>query len=190
MKQRVLGMLSLLAVALLAIGGVIYVKLHPSAQLANASSAPVNATAQAGQKAPEFSTPTTAGPFDLATARKPVFLEIFATWCPHCQRETEVLNRLYARYGSRVAFVAIPGSDTAMDETSPASELDLLNFQTRFAVKYPIGVYDPNLAIAKLYLKGGYPTIAIIDSGKTIVYLNSGEVPYQDLASILDRLLK
>jgi thiol-disulfide isomerase/thioredoxin len=190
MKQRVVATASLLVVALLAIGGVMYVKLHPSAQLANASSAPVNAAAQAGQKAPEFSMPTTAGPFDLALARKPVLLEIFATWCPHCQRETQVLNRLYARYGSRVAFVAVPGSDTAMDETSPASEADLLSFEARFAVKYPIGLYDPNLSIAKLYLKGGYPTIAIIDAGKTIVYLNSGEVLYQDLAAILDRVLK
>jgi cytochrome c biogenesis protein CcmG, thiol:disulfide interchange protein DsbE len=189
MNQRVLAIASAAVLAVLVIGGILYVRLHPSGQLSNASSAPVNASAQIGQKAPEFSIPSTQGPFDLTTVDKPVFLEIFATWCPHCQRETAVLNKLYAAYGSRVAFIAIPGSDTAMDGASPESQFDVLNFQMRFNAKYPIGAYDPNLTVAKLYLKGGYPTIAIIDRNKTIAYLNSGEVPYGELAAALNRVL-
>ncbi len=189
MNQRMLAILSLVVIVVLIGAGIVYVKLHQS-QLQNASSAPVNAAAQMGAKAPEFSLPTTAGPFDLATVDKPVFLEIFATWCPHCQRETAVINQLYAVYGSRVAFLAVPGSDTGMDGASPESQFDVLNFQIRFKVKYPIAAYDPNLTVAKLYLKGGYPTIAIIDRSKTIAYLNSGEVPYKELAAALNAVLK
>ena len=48
------------------------------------------------------------------------------------------MNQLYAAYGTRVAFLAIPGSDTGMDGASPESQLDVLNFQIRFNVKYPI----------------------------------------------------
>jgi len=188
MNQRVLALLSLLVLVVLIAGGILYVRSH--AQLKNASTAPITGTATMGQKAPEFALPTTAGAFDLATVTKPVLLEIFATWCPHCQRETVVMNKLYAAYGSRVAFLAVPGSDTGMDGASPESQFDVLNFQIRFNVKYPIAQYDPNLTVAKLYLKTGYPTIAIINRSKTITYLNDGEIPYQDLAAALNQVLK
>lgn len=190
MNRRTLGVLSIIIVAILVIGGVLYVKLRPSQQLQNASVAPINATAEMGQKAPEFQTPTTAGPFDLAATNKPVFLEIFATWCPHCQRETVVIDRLYQKYKDRVDFIAVPGSDTGMDGTTPESQFDVLNFQQRFHTQYPIAAYDPNLAIAKQYLKGGFPTLAVIDKNKTITYLNSGEVPFNELDAELAKVTR
>lgn len=189
MNQRALAVISGLVLVVLVAAGILYVKLHPS-QLQNASSAPVNALLVAGVKAPTFTLPSTAGPFDLATVTKPVLIEIFATWCPHCQRETAVMNKLYAAYGKRVAFLAVPGSDTAMDGASPSSQFDVLNFTIKFDVKYPIGVYDPNLTVAKMYLRGGYPTIAIIGRDKDIAYINSGEIPYQELAAALDKVLR
>lgn len=190
MNQRTLGIISIVIVAALIIAGVIYVILRPSQQLQNASVAPINATATMGQKAPEFQTPTTAGPFDLAAAQKPVFLEVFATWCPHCQRETAVIDRLYGKYKDRVDFVAVPGSDTGMDGTTPESQFDVLNFQQRFRTQYPIAAYDPNLSIAKQYLKGGFPTLAVIDKNKTITYLNSGEVPFSELDTELAKVTR
>ncbi len=190
MNQRTIAIASLVALACVVIGGVLYVQINNSRQLQNASVAPVNAGATQGAKAPTFSTPTTQGPFDLATTDKPVFLEVFATWCPHCQRETSVINNLYGKYKKSVAFVAIPGSDTAMDHTSPESLLDVLNFQTKFSVAYPIAIYDPSLTIAKQYLKGGYPTIAIIDKSKTISYLNSGEIDFTELDRELGKVIR
>jgi len=189
MKQRNLVIISVAVILIIIAGAAAYAFTHQQ-QLKNASSAPVNAAATLGGDAPTFALPTTAGPFDLATVTKPVFLEIFATWCPHCQRETVVLNELYAAYGKRVQFLAVPGSDTGMDGSSPESQFDVLNFQIRFAVKYPIGAYDPNLTVAKQYLKGGYPTIAVIGTDKKIAYINSGEVPYKELAAALDKVLK
>ena len=189
MNQRVLAIISAAVLVALVAGGILYVKLRPS-QLQNASSAPVNAPLLTGAKAPTFTLPTTAGAFDLATVSKPVLIEIFATWCPHCQRETAVMNQLFAAYGKRVMFLAIPGSDTAMDGASPASQLDVLNFALKFNVKYPVAVYDPNLTVAKEYLKGGYPTIAIVDRNKNLAYYNSGEIPYQELAAALNAVLK
>lgn len=189
MNRRNLIIISVIVVLVIA-GAAVWIALHPTQQLQNASTAPVNATASLGQKAPNFSIPSTAGDFDLATVKKPVLLEFFATWCPHCQRETTVMNKLYAAYGSRVAFLAIPSSNTAMDETSPESQFDVLQFQIRFNVKYPIGAYDPNLTVAKEYLKGGYPTIAVIGKDKKIAYINSGEVPFPELAAVLDKALK
>jgi thiol-disulfide isomerase/thioredoxin len=189
MNQRALAVISAIVLVVIVAGGILYVKFHPT-QLQNASTAPVNAPLATGSKAPMFSLPTTAGPFDLSTVTKPVLLEIFATWCPHCQRETTVMGRLYASFGTRVAFLSIPGSDTAMDGASPESQSDVFNFALKFNVKYPVGLYDPNLTVAREYLKGGYPTIVIIDRNKNIAYINSGEVPYEELAAQLERVLK
>lgn len=189
MNQRVLAIISAVVVAVIIAGGILYTKFH-STQLQNASSAPVNAPLLMGEKAPTFTLPTTAGAFDLGTVTEPVLIEIFATWCPHCQRETAVMNQLFAAYGKRVMFLAIPGSDTAMDGASPASQLDVLNFALKFNVKYPVAVYDPNLTVAKEYLKGGYPTIAIIGRNKNLAYYNSGEIPYAELAAALNAVLR
>lgn len=190
MNRRLLATISIAIVAILVIGGVLWVKLKPSHQLQNASQAPVVGTAQVGQPAPEFSVATTAGPFDLAKADKPVLLEVFATWCPHCQRETSVIDRLYHNYKSRVDFIGIPGSDTGMDGTSPSSQLDVLNFQQKLHAEYPIAAYDPNLSVANMYLMGGFPTIAVIGKDKKVSYINSGEISYDELHRELQKALK
>lgn len=189
MNQRVLAILSAAVVIVLVAGAIAYVKMHPSGQLTNASVAPVVAKARVGDPAPQFVAATTSGMFDLSKVDKPVFLEVFATWCPHCQRETAVINKLYKEFSSKVAFVAIPGSDTGMDGTSPSSQLDVLNFQQRFAVSYPIAAYDQGLTVANQYLQGGFPTVAIIGKNKTIAYLNSGEIALADLQRELKKTL-
>ena len=146
----------------------------------SASQSPVVGKAQKGKTAPQFEVATTAGYFDLSKTRKPVFLEVFATWCPHCQRETAIIDRLYAKYRNRVDFVAVSGSDTAMDGTSASSELDVLTWIRQFNVKYPVA-YDPLLNVANLYMQGGFPTIAIIGTNKKIRYLDDGEITYSEL---------
>jgi thiol-disulfide isomerase/thioredoxin len=190
MNRRLLGIITVLVIAVLVIGGVIVAKLRPSPQLENASKAPTLGTAAYGKPAPVFVTATTAGEFNLSQVDKPVFLEVFATWCPHCQRETAVINRLYQNYSARVAFIAIPGSTTGMDGTSPESQLDVFAFTTRFSVKYPVAAYDPSLTIANQYLQGAFPTLAVIGKNKGISYLNTGEVPYDELSGQLQKALK
>ena len=189
MTQRSVAFVSIVIVLLIAAIAVGWYVIHPSRQLQTASQSPIVGKAQLGQAAPEFEVATTAGLFDLGKTRKPVFLEVFATWCPHCQREAAVVDRLYRAYGSRVDFVGVSGSDTAMDGTSEASQLDVLNWAQRFHVSYPVA-YDPVLNVANLYLQGGFPTFAIIDANKKIVYLNSGERPYDELSAAVEGVLR
>ncbi len=188
MNQTRLGIASIVALVLILAGALVWYKVHPSRQLQSASESPIIGKAQVGDTAPEFVVSTTAGLFDLAKTTKPVFLEVFATWCPHCQRETAVIDRLYKAYGRRVDFVAVSGSDTAMDGVSESSQLDVLNFVQHFKVQYPVG-YDPILDVANLYLQGGFPSFAIIDKNKRVAYLNSGEQPYNELSAALNKVL-
>jgi cytochrome c biogenesis protein CcmG, thiol:disulfide interchange protein DsbE len=189
MNQRSLIIVTVVIVLIIAAGAGGWYYLHPSKQLQTASQSPVIGKATLGGTAPQFEVATTSGLFDLSKTDKPVFLEIFATWCPHCQRETAVIDRLFAKYQSRMDFVGVSGSDTAMDGTSAASQNDLLAWIKKFDVKYPVA-YDPLTAVADLYLQGGFPTIAVIDKEKTIVYLNSGEIGYDELVGAIEKALK
>lgn len=190
MKRRSLALASLGVVALLIAGAILYYFFGPEhSRVQNASQSPIVGKAQVGQPAPEFEVATTAGLFDLNKTDKPVFLEVFATWCPHCQHEVAVVDRLYKAFGNRVAFVGVSGSDTAMDGTSASSELDVLDWIRRFNVSYPIA-YDPVLNVANLYLQGGFPTIAIVDRNKKVTYLNSGELGYDELRAQIEKVLR
>jgi len=153
-----------------------------------ATEAPAFNPLAAGDSAPPFSVTTSHGPFSLASARRPVFLEVFATWCPHCQHETAVLNALYDRFKNRVDFVAVSGSPFAFDRTSPESLGDIELFMRYFSVRYPVA-FDPTMAVANHYLQSGYPTIAIIGTNKRISFIGTGEISRQKLASKLRRVL-
>ena len=142
-----------------------------------------------GQKAPEFAVSTTNGPFDLATAGgKPTLLELFATWCPHCQRETAVLNGIYATYKSRANVVAVAASPLSMDQSAPESQADVVAFTQKFAVGYPVA-FDPNLDVAKKYLQNGFPTIVVIGANGLVQSIGDGEIPKTNLTKALDASL-
>lgn len=185
-RNLVIAVISAVIVIAIIIAAVVRAH-HAPPQLQNASYAPQLAPLHVGGTAPEFKIPSTAGLFDLDAQRRPVLVEIFASWCPHCQRETVVMNRLYEAFKSRVAFIAVPGSTTGMDGSSPESEGDLLAFMTRFHVQYPIAVFDPQLTAANEYIQNGYPTIVIVGTNKKVLYLSSGEVPYDTLAGALQK---
>lgn len=188
MQRRTLAIASAITLVIVILGALLIARLRPNQQLSNASSAPIIAKARLGAIAPSFSTPTIDGEFNLTTIRKPVFLEVFATWCPHCQFETAVIERLYRRYKSRIAFIALPGSTTNMEYSGPSSQEDVGAFVARFGVNYPVALYDPALTDANLYIQGGFPTIAMIDRAKRIVYLQSGQTKFAPLNKALAQL--
>lgn len=177
-----------ITVAVIIIGILIAIRFSNTGVNRNVTEAPVIGTAHLGGKAPEFSVATNHGYFDLARTPKPVFLEIFATWCPHCQRETAIIDRLYQRYKNQVDFVGVSGSTTGMDGQSPSSPQDVLNFAARFRAQYPIA-YDGALGVAHEYLQGGFPTLVVIDRNKTVPYLSSGETTYSELDRAIRKAL-
>lgn len=178
--------LGVLAVALVVTVAVL--SRAPSIVPQSATESHTQAALKVGQTAPPFSASTTAGPFDLATAQTPVLLEVFATWCPHCQRETKILDNLYKQYGKQVTIVAVSGSNVGIDGNTPASQADVIGFAQKFKVAYPIA-FDPDLKVAGAYLQTGFPTIVVIKKDKTISYLGDGEISQQTLDSAIKAVL-
>ena len=118
-----------------------------------------------------------------------MFLEIFATWCPHCQHEVPTLDALHKKYGDRMDFVGVSGSPYGMDDQSPSSQLDVVNFEKTFGVTYPIA-YDPSLDVASKYMLDGYPSLVIIDKTGKVAYLASGEISGKTLTTEINKALK
>lgn len=176
---------SLGLIAIVAIVAVAFASRVPK----TASEAPTIAHLTVGQTAPSFSVSTTAGPFDSTkTDGKPILLEVFATWCPHCQHETSVLNDLYSRFGSKVDFVAVSGSTMGMDGSTPESQADVIAFAQHFDVRYPVA-YDPTMDVATKYLQGGYPTIVVIGKDDKVASVDDGEIPAATLAKRISAVL-
>ena len=174
--------LGVIAVALVVT--VAWLSRNPSAVPQSATETHAQSTIKVGDSAPSFAVSTTAGPFDLATAKTPVLLEVFATWCPHCQRETKALDSLYSKFGKQISFVAVSGSNVGMDNTTPASQADVIAFAQKFSVAYPIA-YDPDLKVANAYLQSGFPTIIVIKADKKITYVGDGEIAEPTLESAI-----
>ncbi len=190
MSRSGLAIVTLVVVGAIAVCAVIFYLFGPGhGRVQTASQSPIVGKAQVGQPAPAFVVATTAGLFDLSKTDKPVFLEVFATWCPHCQRMTAVVDKLYRKHSPAVAFVGVSGSDTAMDGTSASSEVDVLDWVRRFNVLYPVA-YDPILNVANLYLQGGFPTFAVIGKDKKVLYLNSGELSFHELDAAIGKALR
>jgi cytochrome c biogenesis protein CcmG, thiol:disulfide interchange protein DsbE len=182
--------LTYITLAIVAIAAVVAVGLANRGVVSNASQT-VNPDAKkltVGSKAPTFNITSNAGPFDLASVSTPVFLEVFATWCPHCQREVPVVDALAKAYAGKVAFIGISGSPYGVDGSSPENQADIDAWVQKLGVTYPVA-FDPDLQIANQYLQGGYPTIVMIDSHKIVRYVNSGELTPVELQTALNGLL-
>ena len=145
-------------------------------------------TLKIGDTAPDFAVQSNAGPFDSKSVSTPVLLEVFATWCPHCQRETKILNDIASTYQGKIAMISVSGDGYNMTHTGPESLDDVNAFAKQYNVRYPIA-FDPDLNVAQKYLQTGFPTIVLIDKNKKITFMKDGEVPQKDIVKAIKAVL-
>jgi len=185
-KPVIVITLCIIAVALVVTVAVL--SRNPSIVPKAATEAHAQSTIKVGDAAPAFAVSTTAGPFDLATAKTPVMLEVFATWCPHCQRVTKTIDELYRKFGKQITIVGVSGSAVGADGNEPASQADVIAFGQKYGVSYPIA-YDPDIKVAAAYMQSGFPTIVVIKADKTISYIGDGELQQATLETAIKAAL-
>ncbi|MGH2410370.1 MAG: TlpA disulfide reductase family protein, partial [Chloroflexota bacterium] len=128
---------------------------------------------------------------------KTVLLEFFAVWCPHCQRESTVINQLDTNFGPKglqtLAVLASPygrNYDTSGgSDTSIVTKSDVRWFEKTFGVQHPT-LIDPTFATVNTYNATSYPTLYVVDRKGVIRYANTGEQPYSALAAAITAALK
>jgi thiol-disulfide isomerase/thioredoxin len=138
-----------------------------------------------GDVAPNFTIATNAGNFDLAGVSTPVLLEVFAPWCPHCQKEAPILNDLATKYAGKLAIVSVSGDGVDYDHNTAESESNIRLFADKYQTRYPIA-FDRELKIATMYLHSGFPSVYVIDAKKHIRYQREGEIPEAELVQAIN----
>ncbi|HET8815416.1 MAG TPA: TlpA disulfide reductase family protein [Solirubrobacterales bacterium] len=98
----------------------------------------------------------------------PVVVNVWASWCGPCRQEFPVLQRLSARYGKRVAFLAVDSED---------SNDAAATFLREEPVPYP-SYSDPDKDIFESIEGVGFPNTAFYDRSGELVFLKHG--PYRD----------
>jgi peroxiredoxin len=146
-----------------------------------------------GTQAPPFSLRTPEGDtVSLADYRgKAVLLELFATWCPHCQAEAPHLERLSDQLDpAKAAIVAIDGSS--------ADAASVYAFHRYFGLTYP-ALLDPSGTpgsftqpgpagpVSRSYRLGVFPTFYVIGPDGTVRWAGDGEQPTAKLRQELQR---
>lgn len=132
-----------------------------------------------GQIAPDFTLDLMRGGtvtlWDLRG--KPVFLNIFATWCGPCAREIPEIQRAYERYGDEVHFVGI---------SSGESKQTVETFFEGRKCGYMIA-FDNHSTLDEPYRIEYIPTSLMLDENGVVVDVLQGEATLPAIEAAIER---
>jgi cytochrome c biogenesis protein CcmG/thiol:disulfide interchange protein DsbE len=147
------------------------------------STMPVNAAdpnplvATVGKPAPAFVLEDLSGaPLYAKTLRgKPLFINVFATWCPPCRIELPNIVRSYARFRTKVTFLGV-------DEQEPAGTI--APFTRTMGIHYTVAIDQGQMEAS--YRAHSVPTSVFIDRRGIVRALYRGPIP----ADVLQKYLQ
>lgn len=150
------------------------------------SATPVSVDAPVGKEvgnlAPDFTLQTLdGGTVTLSDLRgKPVFLNLFTTWCPPCNMEMPDIQKLYEDYADSAYVLGV----SLAEEVSVVEE-----FFAENDYSYPIAMDPADVTYAD-YQTMAIPESYILDENGVIVEYHSGMITYDQVAAALDALLQ
>ena len=134
-------------------------------------------------QAPKTSLPFfgSSGTFDLASYRgKVVVLNFWASWCVDCKLEAKTLHDAAERWGGKVVFVGVDGSDL----TGAARR-----YMKRYEINYRV-VRDVGGRAQATWGVTGFPETFFVDtSGRVIPPHVNGPIPAADLNAAIRKAL-
>ena len=162
----------------LAVAGLLALAVLASACSSDTAASSVQETSAEAELAPLFVVPTASGvDFSLAehqaTDGRPVFLNLWASWCFPCREEMPAINTASEKF-SDVKFIGVAISDSRPDAEAFAEEI---------GVTYTIG-FDTENAVDADYNPLGLPASYVISSDGIILERIFGKVTEEDLAQL------
>lgn len=135
--------------------------------------------AAVGDPAPAFVVDALDGhEISLATFRgRPLVINVFAAWCGSCREELPRFERAYARYRTRIAFLAV-------DEQEGPSVARA--FAHRLGVRFPVAVDDGPMAAA--YGARAIPETIVVDARGIVRAISVGTISEDALERALARV--
>ena len=118
----------------------------------------------------------------LLAAKDAVLLNIFATWCPPCQREFPLLEEAFQTDGDRLAVIAVSAEPRDTDDVLDA-------FRSEFGLSFPVANIEGS-GILDFLTVTAFPTTLLIDKNMNVCYSQTGSfVVYPQLKAIIDHAL-
>ncbi len=120
----------------------------------------ISSVARVGKPAPDFSLNTIEGEvIKLSDLRgRPVFINLWASWCPPCRYEMPGIQAAYEKYKEKGLVVL--GIDFTVQDNLP----DVKSFIQEFKLTFPILLDETGDISAGLYGMRGLPTSYFIDT--------------------------
>ena len=112
-------------------------------------------------------------------AGRPVFVNVWGSWCDGCNTEAPVLSRFARANARKVAFLGI---DTIDSKTGARA------FYKRFDLEYP-SIWDPRGVIAGAWSRGA-PTTLVFDRRHRLVQRIEGSATLKQLNAALRRVTR
>ena len=113
---------------------------------------------------------------------KPVFINIWASWCPPCKEEMPYIQKAFELYGDEVMFLGI--NVTAGDSKEKAIE-----FMKSNGYHMPI-LFDYDASVSKLYRANSIPTSYFIDKDGVIKNKHIGAMNLSQVESYLHQIME
>ena len=139
-----------------------------------------------GQPFPDFTATDTQGnAFTLSQALKThraAVVNLWATWCPPCRKEFPLLDKAWAHYADRVAFIAL--------STEPKDTLEVIEaYRQENGLALPMG-RDEGLALKNYVDAGGVPVTLVVDRFGNVAYVQVGAFSHEnEIYRVLDACL-
>ncbi|HSJ71199.1 MAG TPA: TlpA disulfide reductase family protein [Acidimicrobiia bacterium] len=139
-----------------------------------------SATTEPSEIAPIFAVETMDGSFSLsdhlANDGRPVFLNLWASWCFPCREEMPAIDRSSLQHPD-IAFIGVSVQDSREDAIAFAEEI---------GVRYTLG-FDDDDSVDGAYRPLGLPASYIISSEGIILERIFGKITEDDLAEKFEK---
>ena len=116
----------------------------------------------------------------LSDTDKPIFINIWATWCGPCRTELPSINSLYEKYEKDIEFILV----------SPNESIKILKEFVKDN-NYKLPIYTAIGQTPSQLQTNSYPTTIIIDKNKNITHKMKGAHDWntEEVYSILNELI-
>ncbi len=130
--------------------------------------------------APEFMLPEYGSGRRLGIGNfsgKPIFLEFFSPYCPHCLKMMPIVEKLYEKYSDKIVFIMVSYGGEGVGEVVE-----------KYGLK-PIVLIDEDGGVFEKYKVEGVPTFYILDKNHRILWSMAGETASEELESVIRKVI-
>ena len=118
----------------------------------------------------------------LKKSGKPLVINMWATWCPHCTVEMNDYQKLYDEYGDRIEFVMLNVVN------NPGEAIAGRDYVKEQGFTFPV-YYDTDGEVRNALTVTGIPVSAIVSADGNVVLNRPGEINYNAMKATIGKIV-